>query len=105
MAAHADARAHRVPGEHELLGRDEHVGQVTARTADVLGVPEPQDPRVGDIAVELEGELARLLPRAGVRGDALRREATNGLAERLVLLGLEEERHGRDSTRRPEELR
>jgi len=60
---------------------------VAALASELLGVLEPEEAELGGAAVELAGELARLLPLVDVGGDLVADPARDRVAQLLVLLG------------------
>ena len=59
-----------------------------------LGIAEAEEPGLRRLAIELARKLGRLFPLVGVGRDLALRESPGVLAQRGVLLGLEDVAHG-----------
>jgi hypothetical protein len=70
----------------QLLDPDRVVQVGTALAAELLGELEAEEAELGAAPVELAGEFARRLPLVDVGRDLLDDEATDRLAQLLVLL-------------------
>ncbi len=73
-------------GARQLLDPDRVVQVGAALAAELLGELEAEEAELGAAGVELAGEFARRLPLVDVGGDLLDDEATDRLAQLLVLL-------------------
>src|SRR6185312_12418388 len=90
VAPEPDDRSHRFAREHELLARDEHVPDVSARAPRALGIREPREARLADLGVERARKLLRLFPGVRMRRDVLLGELARLRAQLSMLVGLEQ---------------
>ena len=61
-------------GLKEGLGHHDHVDEVATRSSDPFGEADPEDARRRGLAMQIPGQLTRLLPVGQVRGDLPGRE-------------------------------
>src|SRR5262249_14059280 len=94
VAAEADDRADRAPGEDQLVARRQHVAEIAALPADVLGIADAGDAGSRCRPVQLDRKLLVLLPLGAVRRDVGLREASRARPDRGVVFGLEQVTHG-----------